>query len=55
MQLKLFKSCFMPVLIYGIGAWGCIKKEELKEIERIKGKALKRSLNYHSVLHTQRY
>ena len=45
----------MPVLIYSIGAWECIKKEELKEIERIQGKTLKRYLNYHSVLHTQRY
>ena len=41
-QLKLFEACFMPALIYGIEAWGCIKKEEMKEIERIQGKALKR-------------
>ena len=40
-QLKLFEACFMSALIYGIEAWGCIKKEETKEIERIRGKALK--------------
>ena len=32
----------MPALICGIEAWGCIKKEEMKEIERIQEKALKR-------------
>ena len=32
----------MPALIYGIEAWGCIKKKEMKEIDRIPGKALKR-------------
>ena len=32
----------MPALIYGIEAWGCIKKEMVKEIERIQGKTLKR-------------
>ena len=39
-KLKLFKVCFMPTLIYGIEAWGYIKKEEMKEIESIQGKAL---------------
>ena len=32
----------MSALIYWIEAWGCIKKEEMKKIEIIKGKALKR-------------
>ena len=41
MQLKLFEACFMPSLIHGIEAWECIKKEEMKEIEKIQGKALK--------------
>ena len=41
-QLKLFEASFMPALIYGIEAWRYIKKEEMKEIERIQGKALKR-------------
>ena len=37
-QLKLFGACFMPVLIYGIETWGRLKKEEMKEIERIQGR-----------------
>ena len=41
MQSKLFEACFMPALIYVIEAWGCIKKEEMKEIERKQGKAFK--------------
>ena len=41
-QLKVFKACFIPALIYGIEAWGCIKKEEMKEIQIIQGKTLKR-------------
>ena len=32
----------MPALIYGREAWGSIKKEEIKEIGRIQGRALKR-------------
>ena len=32
----------MPALIYGIEAWEYIIKEEIKEIERIQGKAFKR-------------
>ena len=40
-QSKLFEACFMPALIYVIEAWGCIKKEEMKEIERKQGKAFK--------------
>ena len=32
----------MSARIYGIEAWGCIKKKEMKEIQRIRGKALKR-------------
>ena len=46
-QLKLFEACFMPALILGIETWGCVKKEEIKEIERIQGKALNEYLNYH--------
>ena len=42
MQLNLFEACVMPALIYGMKAWGCIKKEEMKEIERTRGKTLKR-------------
>ena len=32
----------MPALIYGIDAWGCIKKEEMQEIERTQGKTSKK-------------
>ena len=32
----------MLALIYGIEAWGCTKNEEMKKIERIQGKTLKR-------------
>ena len=46
-QLKLFEACFMPALIFGIETWGCVKKEEIKEIDRIQGKALNEYLNYH--------
>ena len=42
MQLNFFEAGFMPALIYGIEAWGYIKNEEMKEIERIQGKALKK-------------
>ena len=31
----------MSALIYGRKAWGYIEKEEMKEIDRIQGKALK--------------
>ena len=31
----------MPALIYGREAWGYIKKEEMKEIGRIQGRAFK--------------
>ena len=41
MQSKLLEACFMPALIYEIEAWGYIKKEEMKELVRIQGKALK--------------
>ena len=34
----------MPALIYGVEAWGCIKKEEMKEIKRVQRKAFKKML-----------
>ena len=43
MQLKYFEACFMPALIYRIEVWGCIKKDEMKKIERIQGRTLKRT------------
>ena len=41
-QLKICEACFKPVQIYEIDEWGYIKKENMKEINRIQGKALKR-------------
>ena len=41
-QLNFFEAGFMLALIYGIEAWGYVKNEEMKEIERIQGKALKK-------------
>ena len=51
----------MLALIYGIEAWGCTKNEEMKKIERIQGKTLKRifklplSTAYTGVLMKQKY
>ena len=55
MQLNLFEACVMPALIYGMKAWGCIKKEEMKEIERTRGKTLKRLFKLPLSTHTQGY
>ena len=41
-QLKLFEARFTPAIIYGIEAQGGIKKGEMKEIDRIQGKTLKK-------------
>ena len=41
-QVKLFEACFMAALIYRIEAWRYMKKEEMKKIKRIQGKASKR-------------
>ena len=35
----------MPVLLYGLEAWGKIDKDEMNEIEKIQGRALKRIFN----------
>ena len=39
---NIFEVCSVPVLTYETEAWGYIKKEETKGIERIQGKALKK-------------
>ena len=44
-KLKLYETCLMPALLYGLEAWGKIDKDELNEIEKIQGKALKRIFN----------
>ena len=35
----------MPALLYGLEAWGKIDKDEMNEIEKIQGRALKRIFN----------
>ena len=41
-KLKLFDTFLMTALIYGMGAWANIRSMEMREIEKIQGKALKR-------------
>ena len=41
-QLKLSDICLMTVLTYGIEAWAKIRSVEMREIEKIQGKTLKR-------------
>ena len=43
-KLKLY-VCLMPALLYGLGAWGKIDRDEMNEIEKIQGKVLKRIFN----------
>ena len=44
-KLKLYKTCLMPALLYGLEAWGKIDKDEMTEIENIQGRVLKRIFN----------
>ena len=44
-KLKLYKTCLMPASLYGLEAWGKIDKDEMNEIEKIQGRALKRIFN----------
>ena len=44
-KLKLYETCLMPALLYGLEAWGKIDKDEMNEIEKIQGRALKRIFN----------
>ena len=41
-KLKLFETCLMPALLYGMEAWKKLSKAEIQNIEKIQGKALKR-------------
>ena len=41
-KLKLFETCLMPVLLNGIEVWKKLSKSEIQNLEKIKGKALKR-------------
>ena len=40
-NFKLYETCIMPALLYGLEAWGKIDKDEMNEIEKIQGRALK--------------
>ena len=44
-KLKLYETCLMPALLYGLEAWGKIDKDEMNEIEKIQGRALKKIFN----------
>ena len=44
-RLKLYETCLMPALLYGLEAQGKIDKGEMNEIEKIQGRALKRIFN----------
>ena len=45
LKLKLYETCIMLALLYGLEAWGKIDKDETNEIEKIQGRALKRIFN----------
>ena len=42
---KLYETCLMPELLYRLEAWGKVDKDEINEIEKIQGRALKRIFN----------
>ena len=44
-KLKQYVTCLIPTLLYGLEAWGKINKNEMNEIEKIQGRALKRIFN----------
>ena len=44
-KLKLYETCLMLALLYALEAWGKIDKDEMNEIEKIQGRALKRIFN----------
>ena len=44
-KLKLYETCLMTALLYGLEAWAKIDKDEMNEIEKVQGRALKRIIN----------
>ena len=44
-KLKLYETSLMPALLYWLEAWGKIDKDEMNEIGKISGRALKRIFN----------
>ena len=41
-KLKLFETCLIPALLYGMEVWKKLSKMEIQHLEKIQGKALKR-------------
>ena len=39
-KLKLFDTCLMTALTYGMEAWANIRSVEIREIEKIQGKTV---------------
>ena len=44
-KLKLYETCLIPALLYGLEAWGKIDKNARNEMEEIQRRALKRIFN----------
>ena len=40
-KIKLFETCLMPAMIYGLEVWERIAATEMKEISKIQVSALK--------------
>ena len=41
-KLKLFETCLMPALLYGMEAWKKLSKAEIQHLEKVECKALNR-------------
>ena len=41
-KLKLFETCLMPALLYGMEAWKTFSKAEIQQLEKSQGKALRK-------------
>ena len=44
-KLKLFETCLMAALLYGMETWKNLSKAKIRNLEQIQGKALKRISN----------
>ena len=44
-KIKLFETCLMPAIIYGLEVWGRITATEMKKISKIQVSALKQILH----------
>ena len=43
-KIELYKTIYIPTVMYNIEAWGKLKKHELENLERMQGAALRRIL-----------